>query len=50
MQKTPAINLKFPLTTKLAPNNPQLQSFVIEKIRAMMDQAKNPVIIIDGGM
>jgi TPP-dependent 2-oxoacid decarboxylase len=50
MQKTPAINLKFPLTTKLAPNNPELQSFVIEKIRALMDKAENPIIIIDGGM
>ena len=49
MQKTPAINLKFPLTTTLAPNNPELQFFVIERIRALMDKAENPVIIIDGG-
>ncbi|TVY83891.1 Pyruvate decarboxylase [Lachnellula suecica] len=50
MQKTPAINLKFPLTTELVPNKPELQSFVVEKIREMMGKAENPIILVDGSM
>lgn len=46
--KDPSINLKFPLTIELTPNVPELQSFVVEKIRGLMDHAKSPIILIDG--
>ena len=47
---TPATNLKFALTTTLPQNDPGLQALVIDKIRGMMDSAKDPIIIVDGGM
>lgn len=49
LQMTPAANLKFPLITTLPPNDPGLQALVIDKIRGMMDAAKSPIIIVDGG-
>lgn len=47
---TPATNLKVPLTTTLPPNDPGLQALVIDKIRGLMEVAKDPIIIVDGGM
>ncbi|KAE8448985.1 hypothetical protein EG329_008573 [Mollisiaceae sp. DMI_Dod_QoI] len=49
LQPTPAINLDFPLATTLPPNNPSLQSHVVQLIREMLDTSKFPTIIIDGG-
>ena len=48
--KTPSFNLKVPLETVLPPNNPVFQAHVIDQIRALMDAASNPIIIVDGGM
>jgi pyruvate decarboxylase len=42
--------LKVPLTTTLPLNDPGLQALVIDKIRSMMEAAKDPLIIVDGGM
>jgi len=50
LRMTPTIGLKVPLTTSLPPNDPTLQTFVLDKIRGMMDGAKSPIIIVDGGM
>jgi pyruvate decarboxylase len=50
LQMTPAANLKFPLIATLPPNDPSLQALVIDKIRGVMDAAKSPIIIVDGGM
>ena len=47
---TPTINLKVPLTTALPPNDSGLQTVVTDKIRGLMEAAKEPVIIVDGGM
>ena len=47
---TPATNLTVPITTHLPPNDSGLQSLVVDKIRGLMDAAKSPVIIVDGGI
>ena len=47
---TPATNLTVPITTHLPPNDSGLQSLVVDKIRGLMDTAKSPVIIVDGGI
>jgi pyruvate decarboxylase len=49
LQFTPSINLQVPLTTTLPPNNPNLQTHVLEKIRGLIDSASSPIIIVDGG-
>jgi TPP-dependent 2-oxoacid decarboxylase len=49
MLKTPAFNLQVPLEATLPPNNPALQSHVVEKIRGLLDSASKPMIIVDGG-
>ena len=50
LQLTPSFNLQVPLTTALPPNNPNLQTHVLEKIRGLIDSASSPIIIVDGGM
>ena len=50
VQMTPATNLEFPLNTALPPNEPGLQALVVDKIRGLMDAAKDPIVIVDGGM
>jgi hypothetical protein len=46
---TPSTNLKFPLSTTLPQNDQGLQAFVVDKIRGIMDAAKSPIILVDGG-
>jgi len=40
--------LRTPLPRALRPNDSQLQKEVVSKLRKMMEQSKNPAIIIDG--
>lgn len=40
--------LKTPLPRALSPNDPQLEKDVVGKLRKMMEQSKNPIIIVDG--
>ncbi|KUJ13706.1 putative pyruvate decarboxylase [Mollisia scopiformis] len=49
LQSTPSINLSFPLTTALPPNIPDLETHVVSLIRAKLDAASSPIIIVDGG-
>jgi len=41
--------LESPISTTLPPNVPEVESVVVEKIRAVIEKAENPVIIFDGG-
>ena len=41
--------LECPILTTLPPNVPEVESVVVEKIRAVIEKAENPVIIFDGG-
>jgi pyruvate decarboxylase len=49
LQTTTSFSLQVPLATALPPNNPNLETHVVEKIRGLIDSASNPVIIVDGG-
>jgi pyruvate decarboxylase len=40
--------LKTALPRALSPNDPQLEKEVVDKLRKMMEQSKNPIIIVDG--
>jgi pyruvate decarboxylase len=41
--------LESPILRTLPPNVPETESGVVEKIRAVIEKAENPVIIVDGG-
>jgi hypothetical protein len=47
---TPTANLIVPINTRLPPNDPGLQALVVDKILGLMNAAKSPSIIADGGM
>lgn len=50
LQMTPNFSLKIPLVTKLPPNNSTLQQLVVDLIQSKLNEAKKPIIIVDGGM
>jgi pyruvate decarboxylase len=45
-----ASGLESPILTTLQPNVPEVENLVVEKIRAVIKNAKKPIIIFDGGM
>lgn len=43
-----ASGLQTALSRALSPNDPQIEKEVVGKLRKMMEQSKNPIIIVDG--
>jgi len=50
LQQTPSVSLQVELDINLPANNMTVQSLVVNKIRGRIDNAKHPIIIVDGGI
>lgn len=47
--KVPSAMLSVPLQTELDPNNPALETHVIDTIRSQLDTHEKTIVIVDGG-